>query len=274
MNTYRSPWLSIRVPLAAGGGFVEGTGVGAYTQRYLDGPGHRQSRELAACLASGPEAGKSPLPYLASHHHDVPAVDGTPCPSSSVGRSQPAAGAGTEAVVDETKTQIYRTHESLLESKIAMTMTRFFSAPTAPGAAGPSGARQAYLMLRTVFTVAPVVFGLDKFFDLLADWEQYLAPWINDLVPGSAHQAMLAVGVVEIIAGVLVAVRPSIGAYVVAAWLLGIIVNLLSIGDYYDIALRDFGLLVAALALGRLAASARPSGLDAPAAEAGHSNEV
>jgi hypothetical protein len=129
-------------------------------------------------------------------------------------------------------------------------------------------------MLRTVFTVAPVVFGLDKFFDLLTDWEQYLAPWINDLVPGSAHQAMLAVGVVEIIAGILVAVRPSIGAYVVAAWLLGIIVNLLSIGDYYDIALRDFGLLVAALALGRLAASARPSGLDGPAAEAAHSNEV
>jgi len=88
----------------------------------------------------------------------------------------------------------------------------------------------------------------------LTDWEQYLAPWINDLVPGTAHQAMLAVGVVEILAGVLVAVRPSIGAYVVAAWLLGIIVNLVSIGDYYDIALRDFGLLVGALALARLAA--------------------
>src|SRR5919107_1455814 len=143
-----------------------------------------------------------------------------------------------------------------------MTIPRFSSAPAAPRAADPSGARQAYLMLRTVFTVAPVVFGLDKFFDLLTNWEQYLAPWIDVLVPGSAHQAMLAVGVVEILAGVLVAVRPAIGAYVVAAWLLGIIVNLLSIGDYYDIALRDFGLLVAALALGRLAASARPSWLD------------
>lgn len=137
-----------------------------------------------------------------------------------------------------------------------MTVTRFFSAPAARGAASPSGARQAYLMLRTVFTVAPIAFGLDKFFDLLTDWEQYLAPWINDLVPGSAHQAMLAVGVVEVLAGLLVAVRPSIGAYVVAAWLMGIIVNLVSTGDYYDIALRDFGLLVGALALACLAAPA------------------
>ena len=81
-----------------------------------------------------------------------------------------------------------------------------------------------------------------------------MAPWINYLVPGTGHQAMLAVGVVEILAGVLVAVRPAVGAYVVAAWLVGIIVNLVSIGDYYDIALRDFGLLVAALALAMLAA--------------------
>jgi hypothetical protein len=138
-----------------------------------------------------------------------------------------------------------------------MTITRFFSAPAIQGAPSPSGARQAYLMLRSVFTIAPIAFGLDKFFGLLTDWEQYLAPWINDLVPGSAHQAMLAVGVVEILAGVLVALRPAIGAYVVAAWLLGIIVNLVSIGDYYDIALRDFGLLVGALALARLAAPAR-----------------
>jgi hypothetical protein len=135
-----------------------------------------------------------------------------------------------------------------------MAITRYFSAPAAHGEPSPTGARQAYLMLRIVFTIAPILFGLDKFFDLLTDWEQYLAPWINDLVPGSAHQAMLAVGVIEILAGVLVAVRPAIGAYVVAAWLLGIIVNLLSIGDYYDIALRDFGLLVGALALARLAA--------------------
>ena len=130
------------------------------------------------------------------------------------------------------------------------------AAPTAPGGS-LSGAREAHLMLRSAFTIAPVAFGVDKFLELLADWEQYLAPWINDLVPGSAHQAMLAVGVVEVLAGVLVAVRPALGAYVVAAWLLGIIVNLISIGDYYDIALRDFGLMVGALALGRLAASFR-----------------
>ena len=96
-----------------------------------------------------------------------------------------------------------------------MTITRYFSAPAAHGEASPTGARQAYLMLRTVFTIAPIAFGLDKFFNILTDWEQYLAPWINDIVPGSAHQAMLAVGVVEILAGVLVAVRPAIGAYVV-----------------------------------------------------------
>jgi hypothetical protein len=122
---------------------------------------------------------------------------------------------------------------------------------------GPSRAaeHQAFQLLRTVFTVAPIVFGLDKFFNLLTDWEAYLAPWINDLVPGSAHTAMLLVGVVEIVAGVVVAVRPRFGGYLVAAWLTGIIVDLVSQGRYYDIALRDFGLLVAALALARLAAS-------------------
>lgn len=118
-----------------------------------------------------------------------------------------------------------------------------------------TGAHQAFLMLRTVFTVAPILFGLDKFLGLLADWEAYLAPWVDEIVPGTAHQAMLAVGLVEILAGLLVAVRPAIGGYVVAAWLLGIIVNLVTMGEYYDIALRDFGLLVAALALARLATS-------------------
>jgi hypothetical protein len=115
------------------------------------------------------------------------------------------------------------------------------------------GAQQAFLLLRTVFTVAPVLFGLDKFAGLLTDWPQYLAPQIDAMVPGSAQQAMLAVGVVEILAGVLVALLPRIGGYVVAAWLAGIIVNLLLVGDFYDVALRDFGLLVAALALARLA---------------------
>ena len=112
---------------------------------------------------------------------------------------------------------------------------------------------QAFLLLRTAFTVAPIVFGLDKFVGALTDWEQYLAPHVNDLVPGTAHQAMLAVGVVEVIAGVLVAVRPRWGGYVVALWLAGIIGNLLLLQDYYDIALRDVGLLLGALALARLA---------------------
>jgi hypothetical protein len=126
--------------------------------------------------------------------------------------------------------------------------------PTAPiGAPTATASREAFLLLRTVFTVAPILFGLDKFFGLLTDWERYLAPQIDALVPGTAHQAMLAVGVVEIVAGLVVAVRPRIGGYVVAAWLAGIIVNLLLIGGLGDIALRDFGLLVGALALARLA---------------------
>jgi hypothetical protein len=112
---------------------------------------------------------------------------------------------------------------------------------------------KAFLLLRTVFTVAPIAFGLDKFAGLLTDWEQYLAPWINDLVPGSAHDAMLAVGVVEVVAGLVVAIAPRYGALLVAGWLGGIIVDLVSLGDYYDIALRDFGLLVGALALALLA---------------------
>ncbi len=114
---------------------------------------------------------------------------------------------------------------------------------------------RAYLLLRTLFTAAPIVFGLDKLTNLLTDWEGYLAPWINRLVPGDAHTAMLMVGVIEVLAGILVAVRPRIGAYVVAAWLLGIIVDLVTLGGYLDVALRDAGLLVAALALGLLAGS-------------------
>jgi uncharacterized membrane protein YphA (DoxX/SURF4 family) len=112
-------------------------------------------------------------------------------------------------------------------------------------------ARQAYQILHFGFTVAPILFGLDKFLNLLVNWEKYLAPWIVHIV-GNAHAFMLAVGIIEIIAGVLVAVRPRWGGYVVALWLLGIIVNLLSYSGFYDIALRDFGLLLASLALGRL----------------------
>ena len=129
------------------------------------------------------------------------------------------------------------------------------STPTDTASRLGSSEHQAFLLLRTVFTIAPIAFGLDKFFEVLTDWDKYLAPWINDLVPGSSHQAMLMVGVIEIVAGVLVAVRPAIGGYVVALWLAGIIVDLLSVGGYGDVALRDFGLLVGALALARLAVS-------------------
>jgi hypothetical protein len=116
-----------------------------------------------------------------------------------------------------------------------------------------AGPHRAYFLLRTVFTVAPILFGLDKFAEVMTDWDKYLAPWINDLVPGSAHDAMLAVGVIEVVAGLVVAVAPRFGSLLVAAWLAGIIVDLLSVGGYGDIALRDFGLLVGALALAALA---------------------
>jgi hypothetical protein len=124
-----------------------------------------------------------------------------------------------------------------------------------PTRIGQDGARDAYRLLRTVFTIAPIAFGLDKFAQVLTDWDKYLAPWINDLVPGDAHTAMLVVGVIEVVAGLLVAVAPRWGGYVVALWLAGIILDLVTLGDYYDVALRDFGLLVGALALARLASS-------------------
>jgi hypothetical protein len=112
---------------------------------------------------------------------------------------------------------------------------------------------QAFTMLRIAFTAAPILFGADKFLNWMTDWPVYLAPWLNDIVPGNAHQAMLAIGAIEIVAGLLVALKPRYGAYVVAAWLAGIIANLLILGDFYDVALRDFGLFLAALTLARLA---------------------
>jgi hypothetical protein len=130
--------------------------------------------------------------------------------------------------------------------------------PTRARATAADPARQAFLLLRTVFTVAPIAFGLDKFADLLTDWPGYLAPWIDDLVPGTAQQAMYAVGVVEIVAGVVVAVAPRFGGWLVAAWLGGIIVDLLTVPGFHDVALRDLGLLVAAVALARLAARYAP----------------
>jgi len=113
---------------------------------------------------------------------------------------------------------------------------------------------QAYLLLYAAFIVAPVIAGADKFFHVLVNWDQYLAPLVAGMLPMAPPTFMLAVGVIEIVAGLLVAVRPSIGGLVVAAWLWGIIINLLLVPGYYDIALRDFGLSLGALALARLAA--------------------
>lgn len=123
-------------------------------------------------------------------------------------------------------------------------------------------AYQAYLLLHVGFAVLPVLAGVDKFLHLLVDWNQYLAPLAEQVLPVPGPTFMLVVGVVEIAAGLLVAVRPRIGAYVVAFWLWGIILNLLLIPGYYDIALRDFGLSVGALALARLSRefNARPLG--------------
>ena len=121
-------------------------------------------------------------------------------------------------------------------------------------------ARQAFLLLRTVFTVAPIVFGLDKFTNILTDWTVYLAPQATAVVPLQPQTFMYVVGVVGIIAGLAVAVRPKYGSLLVAAWLAGIIVNLLLLGSFYDVALRDFGLLVGALALNRLSVEAGRAG--------------
>ena len=124
-------------------------------------------------------------------------------------------------------------------------------------------AAQAFMLLRVAFTVAPIVFGLDKFAEVLTDdWTRYLATEFNDILPGSAQDAMYIVGVVEIVAGLVVAVSPRFGGLLVAGWLGGIIVSLLLVGGYGDIAFRDFGLLLGALTLARLA-----SAYSAPATE-------
>jgi hypothetical protein len=117
-----------------------------------------------------------------------------------------------------------------------------------------TAAQQAFLMLRIAFTVAPILFGLDKFAEVLTDdWSAYLAPEFDDIIPGSADDAMLIVGVIEVVAGLVVAFAPRYGSLLVAGWLGGIIINLLLAGGYGDVALRDFGLMLGALTLGRLA---------------------
>jgi uncharacterized membrane protein YphA (DoxX/SURF4 family) len=123
---------------------------------------------------------------------------------------------------------------------------------------GSDPGRQAFAVLRVAFTVAPIVFGVDKFTHLLTDWDRYLAPDFAQLLPVATHQAMYAVGVVEVVAGLLVLLHPRLGAVVVAAWLAGIITDLLLIPGYFDVAGRDFGLLLAAVALQRLSTAYDP----------------
>jgi hypothetical protein len=120
-------------------------------------------------------------------------------------------------------------------------------------------AYQAFWLLRVGFTLAPILFGLDKFAHVLVNWDRYLAPQFADALPWTTHQIMYAVGIIEIVAGLVVFLAPRFGGYLVAAWLGGIIVNLLVLGDYYDIALRDFGLMLAALTLARLATAYSPA---------------
>lgn len=135
------------------------------------------------------------------------------------------------------------------------------AAPTADRADPADPAFQAFTLLRVGFTVAPILFGLDKFTEVMVDWSTYLWSGVVSALPGSADAIMVGVGVVEIAAGILVAVRPRIGGYVVAAWLAGIIVNLLLVGGFLDIALRDVGLMIGALALARLATGFPAAGL-------------
>jgi hypothetical protein len=125
------------------------------------------------------------------------------------------------------------------------------STDNSPGAVNRN-AEQAFQLLRLGFTVAPILAGLDKFFDVLVDWDKYLSPMANNVLAGHGHQFMMVVGIIEIIAGIGVFFKPRIFAYIVAIWLLLIILNLLTIPGYYDVALRDLGLMLGALALGRL----------------------
>jgi hypothetical protein len=114
-------------------------------------------------------------------------------------------------------------------------------------------AYHAYVLLRLGFAVLPILFGVDKYTNALVHWDKYLAPWIDRIMPGTAHEFMFFVGAVEIFAGLAVLLKPRYGAWLVAAWLGGIVVNLFTYSGFYDVAMRDFGLMLAALTLARLA---------------------
>jgi len=128
-----------------------------------------------------------------------------------------------------------------------------------------NGSHQAFQLLRLGFTVAPIIAGLDKFLQLLTNWDKYLAPAVPNALGMQPHTFMMIVGAIEIVAGLLVAINPRIGGYVVSAWLVGIIVNLLLVGGYLDVALRDLGLALGALALARLAEAHARVGVATPA---------
>ena len=144
-------------------------------------------------------------------------------------------------------------------ARVLDTLTGSLPAAVRPAVVERNPAYQAYLILYAGFAALPMLAGLDKFFLLLVDWDQYLAPRVAAVLPVAPHTFMMAVGLVEIIAGLLVALRPRIGALVVALWLWGIILNLLLVPGYFDVALRDFGLSLGALALYRLSLEYEPA---------------
>jgi uncharacterized membrane protein YphA (DoxX/SURF4 family) len=104
-------------------------------------------------------------------------------------------------------------------------------------------------LLKYTYGLVPIVAGLDKFTHLLTDWSKYLAPVVTDILPFSADTFMYLVGVIEVIAGILVLIKPKIGSLVVALWLIGIAINLLLTGQYYDIAVRDVVMAIGAFSL-------------------------
>src|SRR4029078_5277712 len=170
------------------------------------------------------------------------------CPGQS-GRSRPGPRSTTRHRQER--------HDTMTSTHAGSTPTRSSAGPLARIRATEPD-EQAFMILRAAFTVAPILFGADKFFHLMVNWDRYLAPMLSDPLPSTPHQLMHAVGVIEIIAGIVVAIHPRLGAPVVAAWLAGIIVNLLLIPGFYDVALRDFGLFLAAVALSRLATKYDP----------------
>ena len=130
--------------------------------------------------------------------------------------------------------------------------------PMAGDMVAATPARQAFQLLHFAFVAAPLIAGVDKFAHVLVNWDQYLAPWIANLSPIAGHSLMQIIGIVEIVAALIVAFRPRIGAWIVFAWLWAIIINLVSFPGFYDIALRDFGLSLGALALARLSLDFKP----------------